>query len=92
MVFAGPGYLFPRCPTLRLALLALGFSRAVELSQLCHAPWIEGLRATLSGRLNLGSTYNWPDLPAYALGIALGACAGALVPPRVGLEVTSQTM
>ncbi len=28
----------------------------------------------LPGRLILGSTFNWPDLPEYALGVALGAC------------------
>lgn len=73
MVFVGFGLLFPRASTLRLALLALGFSWCVELSQLYHAPWIDAVRATLPGRLVLGSTFNWPDLPAYALGIGLGA-------------------
>ena len=56
-----------------LALTALSFAWAVEFSQLYHAPWIEALRATLPGRLILGSTFNWPDLPAYAIAIALGA-------------------
>lgn len=75
MVFVGFGLLLPRRSTLLLAALAIGFSTAVEFSQLYHAPWIEALRATLPGRLILGSTFNWPDLPAYALGVALGACA-----------------
>jgi hypothetical protein len=75
MVFVGFGLLFRRLSTLLLAGLAIGFSVAVEFSQLCHAPWIEALRATLPGKLILGSTFNWPDFPAYALGVALGACA-----------------
>jgi len=75
MVFLGFGFLLPRASTLSLALLALTFSWCVELSQLYHAPWIDALRATLPGRLVLGNTFNWPDLPAYALGVVLGAMA-----------------
>lgn len=75
MVFVGFGFLIPRAPTTVLSLLALSFSWGVEFSQLYHAPWIDAVRITLPGRLVLGSTFNWPDLPAYALGIALGAWA-----------------
>ena len=75
MVFAGFGFLFPRASTLLIALLALTFAWGVEFSQLYHAPWIDAIRATLPGRLVLGNTFNWPDLLAYALGIALGALA-----------------
>ena len=62
------------------ATLALGISFATELSQLYHAPWIDSIRGMRLGALILGSTFNWPDLPAYALGIAFAAlvdfCAG----------------
>jgi hypothetical protein len=75
MVFFGLGLLFSRPSTSALAMLAICFPSAVEFSQLYHAPWIEGVRATLPGRLILGSTFNWPDIPAYALGVALGAGA-----------------
>lgn len=73
MIFVGFGFLFPRASTLTLALLALGFSWSVEFSQLYHAPWLDAVRATLPGRLVLGNTFNWPDLPAYLLGVGLGA-------------------
>lgn len=73
MVFVGFGFLLPSAPTLILALLALTFSWCVEFSQLYHAPWIDAIRATLPGRLVLGSTFSLPDLPAYALGIGAGA-------------------
>jgi hypothetical protein len=73
MVFVGCGFLWPRSSTIQAAVLALIFSWAVEFSQIYHAPWIDAVRATLPGRLVLGSTFNWPDLPAYAFGIALGA-------------------
>ncbi len=75
MVFVGFGFLLPRASTFRLALLALTFSWGVEFSQLYHAPWLEAVRATIPGRLVLGTTFNWPDLPAYAVGIAFGAWA-----------------
>lgn len=73
MVFVGFGFLLPRATTFAVALLALTFAWGVEFSQLYHAPWIDSIRATIPGRLVLGNTFNWPDLPAYAVGIALGA-------------------
>lgn len=75
MVFVGFGFLLPRASTLVVALLALTFAWGVEFSQLYHAPWIDAVRATLPGRLVLGTTFAWPDLLAYAVGIALGALA-----------------
>jgi hypothetical protein len=75
MVFLGFGFLLPRAPTLTIAMLALSFAWGVEFSQLYHAPWINAIRATIPGRLVLGSTFNWPDLPAYAMGVGAGAWA-----------------
>lgn len=73
MGFFGFGFLLPRASTLTVALLALTFAWGVEFSQLYRAPWIDAIRSTLPGRLVLGTTFNWPDLPAYAVGIVLGA-------------------
>lgn len=75
MVFTGCGFLFPRASTIALGIMALSFAWAIEFSQIYHAPWIDALRATLPGRLILGSTFNWPDLPAYLLGIVLSVWA-----------------
>lgn len=72
MVFFGMGFVRPRCSTVRIGLLALGFAWSIEFLQLYHAPWMDGLRATIPGRLILGSTFNAPDLLAYAAGIAAG--------------------
>lgn len=60
------------------AVSALAFSFAVELSQLYHAPWIDAIRATRLGALILGSVFNWPDLPAYAVGVAIGGLLDAV--------------
>jgi hypothetical protein len=73
MAFVGFGFLFPKASTLAVALLALSFCWGIEFSQLYHAPWLDAARTTVPGRLVLGSTFNWTDLPAYALGIAIGA-------------------
>jgi hypothetical protein len=70
MVFVGFGLLLPRASTVTLTLLALGVAWGVECSQLYHAPWIDALRATIPGRLVLGTTFYWADLIAYAVGVA----------------------
>jgi hypothetical protein len=75
MVFVGFGFLLPRASTLLVALLALTFAWGIEFSQLYHTPWLDAIRVTIPGRMVLGNTFNWPDLLAYALGIALGAWA-----------------
>lgn len=73
MVFFVFGFIFRKATTIRLVLIALGFAWVIEFSQLYHAPWIDSIRAMKIGRLILGSTFNWPDLPAYAVGIMIGA-------------------
>ena len=73
LVFFGFGFVFTRITALRLSAISLCFAWAIEFSQLYQAPWINSIRAMRLGHLILGSTFNWPDLPAYAFGIALGA-------------------
>ncbi len=82
MVFFGFGFLLPRASTRQLAVGSLCFAWAVEFSQLYHAPWIDMIRSTLAGRLVLGATFNWPDLPAYAVGIAVGVLVECLLAKR----------
>lgn len=75
LVFVGFGFLFPRASTLRITVISFCFAWAIEFSQLYHAPWLDSIRSTKPGHLVLGSTFNAPDLLAYALGILLGALA-----------------
>ncbi|MEY4387980.1 MAG: hypothetical protein RLY20_3263 [Verrucomicrobiota bacterium] len=72
MVFLGFGGVLRRTSTVAVALTALAFSSAIEYSQLYHAPWLDALRANVIGHLVLGSGFNWADLLAYAVGIAVG--------------------
>ena len=73
MVFLGFGFWFRCAPTVVVALAAFALSLAIEVSQLYHAPWIDSVRATLPGRLVLGSGFAWSDLAAYTVGILAGA-------------------
>ncbi len=71
--FLGFGLLLPRASTRQVALLTLGFSIAVEVSQLYHAPWLDSIRRTTIGGLILGYDFVWSDLACYAVGVGLGA-------------------
>ena len=72
MVFLGCSGCWPRASTSRIAGLAFAASCLVEFSQLYRAPWLNALRATTPGHLVLGSTFAWPDIAAYAVGVAMG--------------------
>ena len=44
----------------------------LEFLQLWHPPLLEQIRATLIGKLLLGTTFVWWDFPHYVLGCVLG--------------------
>lgn len=73
MVYWAVAFVAPRARRSRLALVALAVCCAIELSQLVRAPWLDGVRATLPGRLVLGQGFVAFDLVCYAIGVALGA-------------------
>ncbi len=82
VVFLGLGMVFARVSTWVIALSALSFSFAIELSQLYRAPWIDSIRATTLGGLVLGRGFLWSDLACYAAGIA----SGILIEQTLGRE------
>ncbi len=65
-------FLFPRCPTLGIALATLALSFGVELSQIYQAQWINAIRNTRVGGLILGFGFKGSDLLCYAVGCGLG--------------------
>ena len=75
LVFIGIGLLFPSQRTWKVAALAFATACLDELSQLYHAAWIDAIRRTWLGHAILGDVFAWPDLVAYAVGIAAGALA-----------------
>lgn len=70
----------PRASPWKLGVAALGISVLVELSQLLRTPWLDALRATLPGKLLLGTGFLWPDLLRYTAGAALAAITDAASP------------
>ena len=74
MVFVGLGLLFPSARTRTLAIAALTFAVADEISQLFHATWIDAIRATRLGALVLGYGFLWSDLACYTAGVVMAAC------------------
>jgi len=70
--FFGFGVLLPKASIQTIAILAMAFSVAIELSQLYHAPWIDSIRQTTLGGLILGFGFLWSDLACYAVGVVLG--------------------
>lgn len=73
MIYTGLGILIPNSPIKRRAGIAAGICLTVELSQLYQAPWIDTIRDTPLGKLALGKVFNWPDIPAYLLGVGFAA-------------------
>ena len=62
----------PDTPSSRLAVTVFIATCGVEFSQAIHVAWLERLRATLPGRLILGTMFSWGDFPPYAVGAILG--------------------
>ena len=81
--------LLRRWPVGRLIALALAISVGIELSQLYHAPWIDGLRRVKPVALVLGHQFLWSDLLAYAGGILAAALVDRSILRRQGRRSTS---
>jgi len=72
MVYFIFGFLFNKKSAMVIALLAIGFSFGIEISQLYHAAWIDAIRATRIGGLVLGFGFLWSDLLCYTVGVSVG--------------------
>jgi hypothetical protein len=81
-VFLGLGLVFPALATRWVALLALVISCLVELSQLCHARWIDLIRDNAIVHLALGSGFDPKDLACYTVGVGAGVLIETLTMRR----------
>ena len=72
MIFFIAGFIFHEKKNWVVALMALGFSYFIELTQLYHSPWIDNIRGTILGTLILGYGFLWSDLVCYTVGILIG--------------------
>jgi hypothetical protein len=59
--------------TVHTLCIALLIACCIEVSQLCHPPWLEQLRAIRPLAFVLGFSFLWSDIIAYILGIACAA-------------------
>ena len=55
------------------AILVAAWSCAVEFAQLCKPPWLQAVRGTYLGRMAIGTSFSWADLPPYPIACAVGA-------------------
>ena len=75
MLFLVVSFVLAGRPLFQRCLVSLVLACAVEVSQLYHAPWIDGVRSTTLGGLVLGFGFLWSDLGCYSVGIAAGVLA-----------------
>ncbi len=62
----------PRISAWKLSLWVFGLTSVVEALQLWQPAWLQAIRATLPGKLLLGSQFVWADFLYYAIGCVLG--------------------
>jgi hypothetical protein len=79
MVYCLVAALGPGLSRVSVTSVALLVSFAVEFSQLLRHPWLDSVRGTVLGHLVLGSTFNAPDLAAYAVGALAAFGADSLL-------------
>lgn len=60
----------------RVPVLVLLGTISLEILQLWHPPFLQAIRSVALGRVLIGTTFAWWDIPHYVLGCALG---GALI-------------
>ncbi len=56
----------------RIPWIVFVSTTALEFLQLSRAPFLEALRSHAVGRILVGTTFTWWDIPHYAAGCALG--------------------
>lgn len=79
MMFLMFAFIFNKKSTSSIAVYAILFSYAIELSQLYHAPWIDSIRSTTIGALVLGFGFLWSDIICYTVGIAIAVVLDKVV-------------
>lgn len=71
MVYFGLCFFLPKWSPIKIAIVALCFSYAIEISQLNQEPWLNNIRSTKIGSLVLGRGFLWSDFLCYTTGVLL---------------------
>jgi Protein of unknown function (DUF2809) len=66
------GFFRSRKAVIQIPIWVFILTCIVEFLQLWHPPLLETIRATLIGKLLLGTTFTWWDFPHYLLGSIFG--------------------
>ncbi|MEZ6133131.1 MAG: DUF2809 domain-containing protein [Planctomycetaceae bacterium] len=61
-----------RTAIVRIAVGVFMVTCLIEFLQLWKPEWLQTIRATVPGRLILGTTFSWWDFPAYLVGCLTG--------------------
>jgi len=72
LVYVGFRVFIHRTSSLRLAIAAFATGACLEIFQACQLPERLGLTHNAILRVAIGTTFQWGDLLAYAMGAALG--------------------
>ncbi|MCY2978168.1 MAG: DUF2809 domain-containing protein [Planctomycetota bacterium] len=75
MLFLVVSFVLAGRPLFQRCIVSLVLAFAVEVSQLYHSPWIDGIRSTTLGGLVLGFGFLWSDLVCYLVSVAAGVLA-----------------
>ncbi len=75
MLFLLVSFVLAGRPLFQRCIISLVLAFLVEVSQLYHAPWIDGIRSTTLGGLVLGFGFLWSDLVCHLVGFAAGVFA-----------------
>ena len=75
MLFLVVSFVLAGRPLFQRCLISLILAFAIEVGQLYHAPWIDGIRSATLGGLVLGYGFLWSDLVCYLVGITASAFA-----------------
>jgi len=83
MVYFMVRFFYVRPSIIRIAIISIIISYAIEFSQLYKAEWIDSLRNTFLGQKILGDTFFWGDLLAYTAGILLGVIIDIFITKKI---------
>jgi hypothetical protein len=82
MVYWAVRLFLTNTPGLRPAIITTAVCFAVEFAKYIHAPWLDGFRLTLLGRLTLGVGFHISNLVCYLLGVAFAVAVETVLMSR----------
>ncbi|NOX87892.1 MAG: DUF2809 domain-containing protein [Calditrichaeota bacterium] len=82
-------WLFPSVSIKKIAWWVFTVTCLLEFAQLWHPPFLQTLRSYYLGKVILGTTFVWSDIPHYAVGALIGWYWLHRIQIRSGISVPS---